>query len=401
VFHRFSITLCREGVFYLLITALVFTGAMLQGINLLLLLAGLMLGPFLFSWWAVRHSLRRLEVRRRLPQAVCVGDLLSVTLRLRNARPRFGSWAVVAEESIQRQPEGAGSGRRHSNGQEEPVTTEVYFPYVPAGGEQTGSYRGRLVQRGRYRLGPLRLSTRFPFGLLQYTVRLEESDTLYVYPRLGKLTGGWLTRHRPAFAGTDRRRPRPGAEGDFYGIRPWRSGDSLRIIHWRSSARMGKPVVRQFEQPRSRDVAVLLDLWQPASPGRSERENVELAVSFAATVLADLCRQGGSQVHLATFNARADRVSGPASAGLLRNLMQTLALVEAQTEDHLPALAAETLGTIAPGAEVILVSTRPVDFYDRQRFASAWSDPVCRAALRRVLCIDVSSPKLGEYYKVE
>jgi hypothetical protein len=126
-----------------------------------------------------------------------------------------------------------------------------------------------------------------------------------------------------------------------------------------------------------------------------------LAVSFAATVLADLCRQGGSQVHLATFNARADRVSGPASAGMLHNLMKTLALAEAQSEDHLPALMEQTLGRIAPGAEVILVSTRPVDLHDQVRFAAAWSDPVCHAALRRILCIDVSSPKLAEYYSVE
>ncbi|MBN2579535.1 MAG: DUF58 domain-containing protein [Pirellulales bacterium] len=396
---RPSTTLCREGFFYLLITALVFAGAMLQGVNLLLVLAGMMLGPLLFSWAAVRLTLRRLEVRRRLPQAVCAGDLLSVSLRLKNARPRFGCWAVTAEEPIERQPENTSPGRNPPR--EKPLRTEVYFPYVPADRELAGSYQGRLFQRGRYRLGPARLTTRFPFGFFQHAVRLEESDTLYVYPRLGKLTSGWLTRRRPALAGSDRRQHRPGPEGDFYGVRQWRSGDSLRIVHWRSSARSGKLVVRQFEQPRNRDVAVLLDLWQPAEPGRSGRENVELAVSFAATVLADLCRQGGSQVHLATCNDRPECVGGPASAALLQSMMKTLALAEAQAEDRLPALMEHALGKIARGAEVVLVSTRPVELSDPQRFAAVWSNPVLHAALPRVRVVDASSPELAVYYTVE
>jgi uncharacterized protein (DUF58 family) len=401
VLPRFSTTFCREGLLYLLITGLVFAGAMVQGANLLLVLAGMMLGPLLLNWITVQLSLRRLEVHRRFPRAVCAGDLLSVTLQLKNARTRLGSWAVVAEESIERQGENTRPGCRHPPARKKPLGTEVFFPYLPAGQERAGSYRGRLMQRGRYDLGPVQLSTCFPFGFFRHTIRLGARDTVDVYPRLGRLTRGWLARPRQAFAGSDRRQHRPGPEGDFYGVRPWRHGDGLRIVHWRSSARTGKLVVRQFEQPRNRDVAVLLDLWQPVHPERSDRENVELAVSFAATVLADLCRQGGSQVHLATFNTRAECVSGPASAALLQNMMMTLALVEAQTEDHLPALLEQTLGQISQGAEVIVVSTRAVELDDPRRFAAVWSDPVFQAALHRIRSIDASSAELAEYFTVE
>ena len=181
----------------------------------------------------------------------------------------------------------------------------MLFPYARAGQSRKGVYRGRLVERGRYRFGPLRASTRFPFGLFSRTITLGKPETLIVLPRLGRLTRGWAARRQEAFAGTDRRRRRPGAEGDFYGVREWRSGDGRRLIHWRSSARLGKLVVRQFERPRSRDVAVVLDLWQP-EPHRPEHvENVELAVSFAATVLADVCRKGGSNIYLGISNGRA------------------------------------------------------------------------------------------------
>ena len=63
-------------------------------------------------------------------------------------------------------------------------------------------------------------------------------------------------------------------------------------------------MVLQFEQSRNRDVALLLDLWQPDQPTAADRENVELAVSFAATVVADLCRKGDSNVYLSTLGGR-------------------------------------------------------------------------------------------------
>ena len=212
-----------------------------------------------------------MKLKRKAPQAVCAGDLLAVSLRLSNTRSHFGSWAIAVEEQIQREPGGSGStrgqGRQHGrHNHDKPIATGVLFPYIPPGEERTGTYRGRLVERGRYRLGPIKISTRFPFGLFSRTLTLPQSETIYVYPPLGRLTRHWLGRHRRALAGADRRQRRPGPEGDFYGVREWQSGDSLRLMHWRSSARTGKLVVRQFEQPHNRDAAVLLDLWLRERP---------------------------------------------------------------------------------------------------------------------------------------
>ena len=112
----------------------------------------------------------------------------------------------------------------------------------------------------------MRLSTRFPFGLFSRTITVGETETLTVLPRLGHLTESWAARRLEAFAGADRRRGLAGPEGDFYGVREWRSGDGRRLVHWRRSARLDRLVVRQFERPRNRDVAVLLDLGSLIRP---------------------------------------------------------------------------------------------------------------------------------------
>ena len=397
MFHR-QTTVCREGWYYLVIVALVFGGAVSKEVNLLLILAGMLLGGLLLNWRAVRVMLRGLKIERQLPSRLSAGDLLSVNLSLTNTRPRLGSWAVVAEEQIQRESIAGGGNNNHHR--QPPLCPSVLFPYVEAGQSRKGVYRGRLPQRGRYLFGPLRLSTRFPFGLFSRTVAVGEPETLIVLPRLGRLTEGWTSRRLEAFAGTQRRQ-RPGAEGDFYGVREWRSGDGRRLIHWRSSARLGRLVVRQFERPRTRDVAVVLDLWQPERPAAEDAENAELAVSFAATVLADVCRKSGSNVYLGLSNARAECVGGPASPATLQGLMERLATVEARSDDALPALLAHALPRITADTEIVLVSTRPVDLTDPAQSAALRSDPVLHDRVRRILCVDTSSEKLATYFLAE
>ena len=385
-------TICREGWFYLAILIVVFGGAIFKEVNLLLMLAGMMLGPVLLNWQALGTNLRGLCVDRKLPRALGAGDLLSVHLSLMNTRRRLGSWAVVVEEQIRRVT-------MANNHRQPSLRPRVLFPFVSAGESRKGSYRGQLVERGRYEFGPLRISTRFPFGLFSRTITVGDIETLIVLPRLGRLTEGWAARRLDAFAGTDRRRRRPGPEGDFYGVREWRSGDGRRLIHWRRSARLGKLVVRQLERPQNRDVAIVLDLWQPESAAAEQADNVELAVSFAATVLSDLCRAGGSNVSLALRNAELECVGGSASPALLQRLMERLAVVETEANDSLLALLEHALRQIDAGAEIVLVSTRPVDLADGARFASLWSDPVVRERTRHIRCIDTSSEALADYFQ--
>ena len=395
---RRSTTISREGWYYLLVFGMIFGGALMREVNLLVVLAGMLAGPLLLSRFTAVQMLRGLSVQRRVPHGVCAGDLLVANVTLSNPRKRLGSWAVLVEEPVCRETEGEArpAGRR-----EPEAEACVLFPYVPAGQSRKGDYRGRLERRGRYRLGPVRISTRFPFGLLRHTVTLGSTASLTVFPRLGRLTQRWMARHNESFAGTHRRERRPGTEGDFYGVRPWRRGDSRRWIHGRTSARAGKLMVRQFEQPRNRNVAILLDLWRPEQPGPDHLDSVEQAVSFAATIVADLCRKGGSDLHLGMADPLPRLAGGPASAALLQDSMERLARIEGQPRDHLPDLLEQTLRQIEPGTEIVLISTRPVDLADAGRLGRLGADAAQRAALRRIRSIDASSEELAHFFQAE
>jgi uncharacterized protein (DUF58 family) len=392
--RRTAIT--REGWQYLLIFALVFGGALVNDVNLLLILGSMLAGPLLLGRHLALFTLRGLVVERRLPRAVCAGDLLVVHVAISNTRRSVGSWILVVEEPIRRL---SGGGEAKRNGLVSQPS--VLFPYVPARQTGKGDYRGRLTQRGRYRLGPMRLSTRFPFGLFRYSINCGTSATVTVLPRLGRLTQSWNALRHESFAGNDRREHRPGIDGDFYGLRPWQRGDNRRWIHWRTSARSGGVMVRQFEQPHSRDAAIVLDLWQPAAPDATHAENVELAVSFAATLAADLCRKGSSDVFLVAADPEPRVSGGPGSAALLQDLMERLALVDAQSRDRLPELLQRAVGQIEPGTEIVLVSTRPLDLSQADYAGKLPSDVARRLAAHGIRVIDTSNSSLAGVFRAE
>ncbi|HJT36460.1 MAG TPA: DUF58 domain-containing protein [Pirellulales bacterium] len=390
---RYRISLTFEGWCYLGIAAFILAGAITRQINLLMILFGMLAGAMVMCWRIVKKMLRKIEVRRRLPDSISAGDLLVVEFTAVNRRRRLPSWALEITDRIVRES----SGRRRS-----PLLAQTLVSYLPAGQSRTASYRGRLVERGRYRFGPLQVSARFPLGLFHYRMITDQYDSLIVFPRVGRLLHGWKRLEQAAEAGSGKTSRRQGLhEGEFYGLRDWRSGDSRRWLHWRTSARRQTPVVRQFEQQRHQDLAVVLDLWQPDQPRPDQADAVELAVSFVATVVADLCRGGGRWLYVAANGREPWLESGPTSTAMLHEVMRRLALSEPASRDDLQSTLSNVLDRIRRGTQVVVVSTHPVYLNDQRRFGEIWRDPRRRAWLTKVRTFDTGDASLGEFFRIE
>ena len=383
--------ICRETWYYLVVLGVVLGGAFLREVNLLFVFAGMLTGPLLLNWRMVGSSLAKLSIKRKLPNGVCAGDPLVGHLEVTNSRRKLGSWAITVTDSLRRNGDDA-------------VQPQTFIPFV--GGRQTveGTYRCRLAYRGRYEVGPFELKTRFPFGLFERTTIVGKPESLIVFPRLGRLSQRWLAQHHESFEGKEQARQRNSrVEGEFYGVRDWRKGDSRRSIHWRSSARRGSWVVRQFEQPHNRDVAVLIDLMIPAKGKEKElrREKLETAISFAATAIADLCRQGGANLLVGTTATPNQCVVGPATLALLQDVMNELAVVEPHYDDRLNQLLDTAVTELESQADIILISTAPINLDDQDRFQEWYNNPARRHWTRWIRTVDVSNPELTAIFQEE
>ena len=408
-----KIRLTREGWSYLLVTLFVLGGALFREGNLLMLLTGLLTGLLCFGLVLSLINLRGLEVRRALPEGISAGDRLIVEISVTNRRRRWGSWSVTVADQVTLAVEGAPAKGQalslgwsqaeqralagKSNQRELPGSAvSVLLPQILPGKTAQVAYQGRLLQRGRYRFGPLRISSRFPSTYFRTAFKLDQPDTLLVTPRLGRLMPRWAQMHREDDQGTQQSGKRQGlVEAEFYGLRDWRNGDSRRWIHWRSTARRGNIVVRQFDERRNQDLLVLLDLWQPRDPTAEQTDNVELAVSFAATVLADACRRGGNHLLLVFAGQNLLHRRGWTSPIFLREMMELLALLQPHHDDRLPRALSRAVGEARPGVHSLCVSTRPIDWTPAGMAggASAVSNS------RRRVVIDTSHPGLADYFQ--
>lgn len=181
---------------------------------------------------------------------------------------------------------------------------------------RTVHYTVRSDVRGEFVVGPLTLTARDPFGLLEVRTTVTGTATLIVTPRTvglprTSLTGGW--------GGTGEHRPQAYASGsaEDVTVRDYRRGDELRRVHWRSSARTGQLMVRKEEQPWEARATVVLDNRARAHRGSGLASSFEVAVTAAASVVRHLDEQGYA-VELVTCDSGGAGVVGGTAAHLER-----------------------------------------------------------------------------------
>lgn len=397
MFGRRVAHICLEGLYYAFVLAFIVSGAAVQDVNLLFVLAAMMTGPLLFNWRFVAQAVRGVEVNRQLPQLVYAGRPFRVEVHVENGRRRMGSWMLVVEDTIE--PEATNGDRRRRRRK---TKVNVMLPFVAARRSGKGTYRATVPRRGKYRFGPLRVSTRFPLGLVKASSRVKRFERLVVCPRLGRLTPDWLRELDSDRLGRHEMRRRHGPmDGDYYGLREWRPGDSKRWIHWRTTAKLGKLAVRQFEQQQNRDMALVLDLWEPDEPDDEDRARTELAVSLAATMVDQLARRGGSQLMVALAAKRHGWWSATAGAVFARKMTERLATVRAANDGRLEEVLGGVLANAPSGALVCVVSTRTT-ILDAVSKTEVFADkPRHQRALDRVVWLDVNDAQVSTVFQLE
>lgn len=154
-------------------------------------------------------------------------------------------------------------------------------------------------RRGVFEIGPPRLVRTDPLGLFRRSTVIGRSATLFVRPRILALPslGPSLVRDLEGVP-SDRVSM---SDLAFHALREYIPGDDLRHVHWRSSARAGELLVRQYHDTRRTQVTVVLDTDRGSYTGSDGSEEFETAVSAAASVLMaaaledyELCLVAGS-----------------------------------------------------------------------------------------------------------
>ena len=278
--------------------------------------------------------LRRLSVQRRVPAYVFSGDPLIIDYTLENAPALVCGAGTVHRRLVD-------SGRSHGLGICGDDAARLLLT-----GRWPGTGRGcrwqcKSPRRGKYQfrdLDPGHPGALWAGGASRHD-RARPTRSL-VYPEIGHLTRRWFQIQRQATENRRGQRHDHSAQQlEYHGLRDYRPGDSPRWIHWRTSARRGELMVKEFEQQNEQDLAILVDPWLPRTKAGSEqREALEQAISFAATVCLETCRHQGRRLVLGWTGAAPGVRHGPASVKLLHELLEQLAIMRPASEGGLAEL---------------------------------------------------------------
>jgi uncharacterized protein (DUF58 family) len=298
--------------------------------------AGLVLAVLLaFAW--VRVSARRPEVRRRWSRDDLVeGDDVTVELVLaRDSRTPLPD--VVAHERIGRLGERDVELRTRDGG------------YV-------GVYLLERVPRGRHRFDPVRLAVADPFGLAETTLSVDEQQALVVYPRLVEVGSLFFDGGAGPNDGHRLLLRRP-VGYELHSVREYQEGESLRRVHWPSTAHRGTLMVKELEDAPRDEVAVLLDGDAAGVAGTAPDSSFDAAVRAAGSILLAQVRRGRRSI-LALNTVGRETQAVTADGPEWQRALELLASAEPDALTPAAALLDSGVGPAARSLELVVVTSR-------------------------------------------
>lgn len=323
------------GLAFLLLALAVGLAAVNTGNNVLYLLFAMMLSLIIVAGLFSERTLARLSIGRSLPTRLFAGARASARITLTNGRRWMPAFSLRLREH---------------GGRLDLEAPELRCPRLDPGATVTLDTTITFRDRGLHRLAGIDVTTTFPFGLFEKTVRLPADTQALVYPSTGAMP---RSDGRPSTDGGHAGGSR-GAIG-FSHVREYRIGDDHRFIHWKHSARRAMLVVREPEPEGARAQVIVFSNRLPPDPLPVHREWFEDAVRLTAS-LAERELREGREVVLATW----DGVNRPGrGAAQLERLLRTLATIGPSSPIPGDRLIAWTEALPQHASQVILVWDDP------------------------------------------
>ena len=249
----------------------------------------------------------------------------------------------------------------------------------------------RADHRGLLEATHVKVRTVAPFGVAERHRRVRVDGTTLVLPAVVPLGRLSFVEPAPSMNTAMRSAPRRGQGPEYFGVREYRSGDSMRHVHWPSTARTGAVMVREFEEETTRRVAIVVDAsrdagdsWTPldrccsaaasialASSGQGQGVRLVLAEEGTTDVLA---RSDGRELLRRLALLRADDRM-PFDSLLDRlgdelNGIETLVLVFPTWRENVPELLAPAVGALAERFSRVVALAVEVDPQEAPRAAA-------------------------------
>lgn len=342
-------------------------------VHLFYLLLALLVLSFAWAWL----NLRGLQVRREASvQRAQVGELVQERLLIENRWPFPRLWIEVQDHSDLPQ---------HGGG---------LVTYLPAFARRRWTSRTACTLRGKFHLGPATLISGDPFGIFRLERPHGDANEVVVYPQTVPLARFALP-NASLSGGRELRGRSPQVTASVAGVREYAYGDSLNRIHWRSTARAGRLIAKEFEHDPSAEVYVLLDMERRAHllPGEDasggELRDAESTEEYAVTAAASLARHlldGSRSLGLIAWGQHHESLNPEREQRQLLKILEALAVLRAHGNQPLAELLLAESSRFSRSSTLLIV-TPSLD----ERWVASVQQLIYRGVRAAVVLVDQGS----------
>jgi uncharacterized protein (DUF58 family) len=323
----------------LALAALSFLAAQGTGIRLFFHLFYLLLALLALSYLWAWSNLRGLRVlRETFTHRTQVGEQARERITIRNIWPLPKLWVELRDHSDMPQ---------HGSG---------FVTYLPGHDRRRWVARTPCTMRGKYTLGPATLVSGDPFGIFRLERQVEGTSEVLVYPQTTPLPG-FVLPSAELPGGQDVKSRTYHVTPNVSTIREYAPGDSFNRIHWRSTARQGRLMVKEFELDPTAEVYLVLDMQEriqqtlapargarggpPPSEQRIAESTEEYGVQAAASIARHLLEQN-RMLGLVSWGQHREVIPAERESRQLFKMLEALAVLRAHGAQPLAeVLAAE------------------------------------------------------------
>ena len=350
------------GKFSIFLLCLTLWNAANGGLNLLYLIYSGMAGAFIVAAILTRIAARRIDVEITRPEQIFADETVPLTIRFTN-RSIFPVFGVSVVTRYGRVSVGDIGGRR---------TETLTCPY-------------RFPRRGLSDITDLVLEVRFPFGLFARRRRIAGKG-IVVFPELLR---DFEARRSRDLAEEEVARPMRGVGDEFWGVREYNPGDDMRLISWKLSAKLGRPLIKEYAQMVGDRVVVRVS-------GSPPGEETERRISEAASV-ARFYIDEGAEVRLVTDEGDSGYGRGLLHLGAMLGHLATLGEGKEARPTGEPVLRKDALPAIGTRGTLHALTYVMAAVVAASLLLVEGLDPVTKIGIWVAIAAGLAFDRLGKY----
>ena len=219
-----------------------------ERVNLLYAMITVAFSMMIISVYIGFFNIKSIVISRRLPSGISSGEIFDVWVKVFNTSKFMPKFAIHVVD-------------RYKNSQGKFFEYDGYCLNLRANKYANMLFSMSLVNRGLYEFDEITFESSFPFGLIKFSTKIRIHDEILIYPKIAKIIEKSNMQTGIFSASQMNMKTGKTFHDEYFGVREWNPGDSLKFIHWKLSAKTQELQVREYLEESFPPVLLILDSY--------------------------------------------------------------------------------------------------------------------------------------------